>query len=205
MEEWRPFVAQWQRADERHETSPPAEVRGKDSRNLPTGRNAGPGMGHPPASRHKKDQRHRIVLALVKTLEDNPHPVVAHFLVAPRRFFGVRRCPLRRRGRTKKTSLDHYVPLLLSGLQTPIEADIQCMLKRHRTSRHAIFLFREVRDRFLAHSHHFTARKFAELAMPTAIQAKRHTVWLSISARTRQDRLCRQINKRRLFTTAFRQ
>ena len=28
----------------------------------------------------------------------------------------------------KRHPLDHYVPLLLSGLQSPIEASMQCML-----------------------------------------------------------------------------
>ena len=127
MEQWRPLVTQWQRADERHETSPPTEVREKISQiSEPADM-----LGLEWAILRQvdtKNQRHRIALALVKTLADNPHPIVAQFLVRQGVFSEFDDVRAAAATGLKRHPFDHYVPLLLSGLQTPIEADIRCML-----------------------------------------------------------------------------
>jgi hypothetical protein len=128
MEEWRPLVSQWQRADERHETSPPVEVREKISQISEPAEMLGLEWAILRQVNAKKDQQHRIVLALVKTLEDNPHPVVAQFFVRQSVFSSFEDVRQATAEGLKRHPLDHYVPLLLSGLQSPIEADIKCML-----------------------------------------------------------------------------
>jgi hypothetical protein len=128
MEQWRPFVTQWQRADEHRETSPPAEVREKIAQIAEPADMLGLEWAILRQVNAKKDQRHRIALALVKTLEDNPHPIVAQFLVRQGIFSEFDDVRSAAETGLKRHPFDHYVPLLLSGLQTPIEADIQCML-----------------------------------------------------------------------------
>ncbi|MGA2060864.1 MAG: polymorphic toxin-type HINT domain-containing protein [Thermoguttaceae bacterium] len=128
MEQWRPFVTQWQRADDRRETSPPAEVREKIAQISEPADMLGLEWAILRQVDTKKDQRHRIALALVKTLEPNPQPVVAQFLVRQSVFSEFDDVRSAAATGLKKHPFDHYVPLLLSGLQTPIEADIRSML-----------------------------------------------------------------------------
>ena len=181
MEEWRPFVAQWQRADERHETPPPAEVRARIAEISEPAEMLGLEWA---ILRHvdmKKDQRHRIVLALVKTLEDNPSPVAANFLARQGVFSEFDDIRSAAAEELKKHPLDHYVPLLLSGLQTPVEADIKCMLSAtgHLATQYSYFREGALSD--FSTTLTISPQKVRRICLPTAIQANQHTVWLSIS------------------------
>jgi hypothetical protein len=128
MEEWGPFVAKWQRANQRHETSPPAEVRARIAEISTPAEMRGLEWAILRHADANKEQRHRIVLELVRTLAENPNPVAANSLARQGVFSEYDDVRSAAAEGLRNRHLDQYVPLLLSGLQTPIEADIKCML-----------------------------------------------------------------------------
>jgi len=127
---WRPRVAQWLGGIERNSTVMPSGFRddlGKISDScemLGLERSLWLEVG----AKGKKQELHRMTLATMLALADNPYPAAAESLVRGAvfsEFSDVRTAAITG---LKKHALDHYVPLLLSGLKSPIEASAQYML-----------------------------------------------------------------------------
>ena len=127
MEQWLPLVNQWILAVERHE-APPAEVREKVAKIYDQTEMLGLEWAIWRKVSSKKSQQHQMALALIQALADNPRPVAAQSLTRQAVFSDFEDVRAAAITALKRRPFDHYVPLLLSGLQSPIEADLQCVL-----------------------------------------------------------------------------
>ena len=143
VDRWRPLVAQWRKAVEHHQTAPPAEVRDKlvklsdSAEMLALERALWREVG---AKRHKEAYR-AMLLATVDVLSGNRHPAAAEGLARLAVFSDskdVRKAAVKE---LKNHPLDEYVPLLLSGLQMPIEAEAGYALAANGDliAHHAVF------------------------------------------------------------------
>jgi len=127
---WRPRVAQWLGAIERSNGLMPSDFRenlGKISDSyemLGLERSLWLEVG----AKGKKLEFHRMSLTTMLALSDNPYPAAAESLVRGAVFSEFNDVRTAAATGLKKHPLDHYVPLLLSGLQSPIEADMRCVL-----------------------------------------------------------------------------
>ncbi len=91
----------------------------------------------------KKSKLHPLTLALAQTLLDNPHPAAARCLTqlaALTEWDDVRDAAV---AGLKRRPLDHYVPLLLAALQTPLEADVRFDTDANGNLISKVQLFRE--------------------------------------------------------------
>lgn len=129
IDRWRPLVAQWRRAAESHEPSPPTEVRNKVAETwnliemLGLQRALWQYVG---VKRDQRQQYHSMCLELTQVLDQNPHPAAAQclaWLAVVSESENVRDAAVEA---LKRHPLDHYVPLLLAGLRSPLEAAMQC-------------------------------------------------------------------------------
>ena len=129
MDRWRPLVARWLRAVEHHETAPPAEVRDKlakisDSADMVAfervlWQEVGP-------KRHKEAYR-AMLLGALDMLSGNPRPAAAECLARLAVFSDFADVHVAAIEDLKKRPLDQYAPLLLSGLQMPIQAEVNTL------------------------------------------------------------------------------
>ncbi|MEI7902762.1 MAG: hypothetical protein WCK89_21150, partial [bacterium] len=124
---WRPLVGQWRSAMERGEStsrdvvrqrlstiSDPAEMLGMEQ-----------DLWRQVGAKHQPRLYHAMILELMHALRGNPHPAAAESLARHAVFAehgDVRAAAI---AGLKPHPFDHYVPLLLSGLQTPIDADVR--------------------------------------------------------------------------------
>ena len=107
----------------------------------------------------KKYQLHAMTLALARTLEGNPHPAAAECLAnlaVSSEWNDVRDASI---AGLKRHPVDHYVPLLLAGLQTLSVGDVRFEANRNGslTTRYSVY-----RDNAIADFTH-TARKAPEM------------------------------------------
>jgi hypothetical protein len=128
MDRWRPLVAQWSRAA--HDPSPPAVVRERLTKISDGAQMAGleGALWRQVGVKRQQRQYHDMLLAMVRALGDNPHPVAAESLVRSAVFSESKDVAAAAVAGLKRHPLDHYAPLLLSGLQSPVEACMQCSL-----------------------------------------------------------------------------
>jgi hypothetical protein len=127
---WRPLVAGWHSAVGRSATAIPAEVREKIAKIA-----EGPEMlalerelWHEAGGKGRAQLYHDMIVALMPLLGENPSPAAAASLARHAAFSDAADVRAAAIAGLKRHPLDHYVPLLLSGLQPPIEADLQFAL-----------------------------------------------------------------------------
>ena len=127
MDRWRPLVAQWSRAADRGDPALPAPVREKLSKISDAAEMVGleGALWQQVGAKHQRRPYHDMVLAMALALGDNPQPVAAESLARSAVFSGSKDIVAAAVRGLKRHPLDHYVPLLLSGLQSPIEARVQ--------------------------------------------------------------------------------
>ena len=125
VDRWRPLVVQWRNAVTRHQTAPPVEVRDTLTKTsnrtemVALERTLWQEVG---AKRHK-EAYHVMLLSIVEMLAGNPHPPAAESLVRLAVFSAAEDVRTAAIKALKKHSLDHFAPLLLSGLHMPIEPE----------------------------------------------------------------------------------
>ena len=143
VDRWRSLVARWRNAVERHQTAPPPEAAEKIAKTsdptelLALERTLWQEVG----VKRYKDAYRTMLRTMVEILDANPSPAAAMSLARQAVFSpaeDVRKAAIRG---LKKHPLDHYAPLLLSGLQTPIEAEAQYALAANGDliARYAVF------------------------------------------------------------------
>lgn len=126
MERWRPLVAQWRRAAERRDM-PSAEIEEQIAKISDSAEMVGleRAIWQDVGAKNKKRPYHDMLLTMMQTLRDNPYPAAAESLVRHAVFSDAEDVRATAIEGLKRRSLDHYVPLLLSALQSPIEASTQ--------------------------------------------------------------------------------
>jgi hypothetical protein len=125
LESWRSLTAGWQRALDRGKTAPPAEVREKVVNLSESGDMLALQKAIWQEAGGKKQKLHSLTLALSQALNDNPHPAAAEcltHLAIYSEWEDVRAASI---AGLKRHPIDHYAPLLLASLQSPIEADVR--------------------------------------------------------------------------------
>ena len=127
---WRPRIGQWLGTIQRGDALLPQDLRDRICVISDSGEMLGleRGLWLEAGAKNKKQELHRMVLAIALALADNPYPAGAEALARSAAFSEYTDVRSAAISGLKKHPLDHYVPLLLSGLQSPIEADMQCML-----------------------------------------------------------------------------
>ena len=80
------------------------------------------------AAKNKRPEYRRMSLAITLALAENPNPAAGEALARSAVFSEIPNVRLAAMDGLKHRPLDQYVPLLLSGLQSPIEADMRFML-----------------------------------------------------------------------------
>ena len=130
VDRWWPLVAKWRKAAELHQPAPPAEVaemiaKISDSTELLALERA---LLQEVAAKREKDAYHAMMLAMVQTLARNPHPAAAESLARHAVFANFQDVRTAAINGLKKHPLEHFAPLLLSGLQMPIQAEAQYKL-----------------------------------------------------------------------------
>jgi hypothetical protein len=130
MDHWRSLVGQWRRAVESHQSPPaalpekvaqisdPVEMQGLERA---INREIGP-------QKTNRTFFHEWMRQWTEAIERNPHPVAAQLLAHIAVFSEFEDLRRSAAAELKKRPLDHSVPLLLSGLQSPIEGDAQFMM-----------------------------------------------------------------------------
>ena len=129
-EHWRPLVAQWRKAAEGHDPAIPAAVREQiakisDAAEMVALEGT---LWRQVAAKRQTRLYHDMLLAMMPVLGGNPRPAAAESLARYAAFSGFKDVRAAAVAGLKRHPLDHYVPLLLSGLQSPIEASMQCTL-----------------------------------------------------------------------------
>ena len=132
VDRWRPLVVQWRNAVKHHQTAPPAEVRDKlvklsDSAEMLALERA---LWQEVGAKREKEAYHAMLLAMIEMLAGNPRPAAAGSLARLAVFCDLKDVHAAAIEALKKHPLDHYAPLLLSGLQMPIEAQAQPLAGR---------------------------------------------------------------------------
>jgi hypothetical protein len=125
-ERWTPIVAQWQRTKEGdgpldreamatalRELNDQAEMFGLEQ-----------ALWQQVGSKRKPAEFEAIVLEVIAGLEKNPSPVAAHFLARQAVFADSDDVRKAATAALKPRPWDHFVPLLLSGLQSPLEGSV---------------------------------------------------------------------------------
>ena len=127
IEWWRLPVTRWRNAIDGHETSPPTDVREKVSKVSDSIEMLGLQRSLWQCVGMKRDQRrqfHAMSSELIQVLADNPHPAGAQcltWLAVLSQYEDVRTAAA---AGLKRHPLDHCVPLLISGLRSPIEVAV---------------------------------------------------------------------------------
>ena len=143
VDRWTPPVVKWRDAAQRGDAALPAAVREKlvKSSDAVEFLSLERALWQQVGLKRKQKAYHFMLLAMVPALGENPHPAAAaslarHAVFAP--FDDVR---LAAAAELKRRPLDQYAPLLLSGLQMPIEADAQHILLPNGdlTSHYSVF------------------------------------------------------------------
>ncbi len=132
VDRWRPLVVQWRNAVKHHQTAPPAELRDKlvklsDSAEMLALERA---LWQEVGAKREKEAYHAMLLAMIEMLAGNPRPAAAGSLARLAVFCDLKDVHAAAIEALKKHPLDHYAPLLLSGLQMPIEAQAQPLAGR---------------------------------------------------------------------------
>jgi hypothetical protein len=127
---WRSLAAKWRQSLARGETIPP-EIREKVVNFSDAGEIASLQKAMWLEVGSNKTKMQPLLLALAQTLKDNPHPAAAEYLSRLAVF--AERDDIRDAAVAglRDRSFDHYVPLLLASLQTPIEADLRFDVDGH--------------------------------------------------------------------------
>jgi hypothetical protein len=130
VERWRPVVTQWRKAAEGGDPAMPAEVReqivkiGSPAEMVALEADLWQQVG----VKRKARLYHDMTLQMMRALGANPHPAAAESLARYAAFSGFDDVRAAAAAGLKRHPLDHYAPLLLSGLQSPIEASLRWML-----------------------------------------------------------------------------
>ena len=129
MDRWRPLVARWLRAVEHHETAPPAEVRDKlakisDSADMVAFERV---LWQEVGPKRHKEAYLAMLLGALDMLSGNPRPAAAECLARLAVFSDFADVHVAAIEDLKKRPLDQYAPLLLSGLQMPIQAEVNTL------------------------------------------------------------------------------
>jgi len=130
VDRWRPRVAQWLGVIQRNSGLMPADFRDDLSKISDSCEMLGleRALWLEVGAKGKKQEFHRMVLTTVLAMSENPYSAAAESLVRAVVFSQFNDVRTAAATALKKHPLDHYVPLLLSGLQAPIEADMRCHL-----------------------------------------------------------------------------
>jgi hypothetical protein len=130
VERWRPVVLQWRKTAEDGERAMPAEVREQVGRidNAADMVALEGDLWQQVGAKRKSQLYHDMGLQMMRALGDNRHPAAAESLARYAAFSGFADVRAAAAAGLKRHPLDHYVPLLLSGLQSPIEASMQWTL-----------------------------------------------------------------------------
>ena len=128
--QWRPLVAQWRGAVEGHDSAIPLTVREQIAKISDAAEMVAleAELWRHVAVRRQARLYHDMTLAMMPALGDNPRPAAAESLARYAAFSGFKDVRAAAIAGLKRHPLDHYVPLLLSGLQSPIEASMQWTL-----------------------------------------------------------------------------
>jgi hypothetical protein len=120
---WRPLVAQWLAAIESSGAVMPREIWERLARISDPCEVLGleRALWLQVGAKNKKQEYHRMVLAIMLALADNPYPAAAESLARCAVFSEFNNVRMVAAAGLKGRPLDHYVPLLLSGLQSPIK------------------------------------------------------------------------------------
>jgi hypothetical protein len=130
IEDWRLLVAQWRKAAEGRDPAIPAAVTERiakigDAAEMVALEGA---LWRQVAAKRQTRLYHDMTLAMMPVLGGNPRPAAAESLARYAAFSGFDDVRAAAVSGLKRHPLDHYVPLLLAGLQSPIDAGIQCTL-----------------------------------------------------------------------------
>jgi hypothetical protein len=127
---WRPLVAQWRRAAEGRDPAIPAEAREQIAKIGDAAEMVAleGDLWRQVAAKRQTRLYHDMTLAMMRVLGENPRPVAAESLARYAAFSSFQDVRAAAVAGLKRHPLDHCVPLLLSGLQSPIEATLQCTL-----------------------------------------------------------------------------
>jgi hypothetical protein len=123
LQYWWSLAAPWQKLLEAGETAPPAEMRDRVANVSEPSEMLALEKVFWQAAGSKKSRQHTVALALAEMLRDNPHPAAAKCLAtmaAGSDWDDVRGASIQG---LKQHPFDHYVPLLLSRLQTLLVTD----------------------------------------------------------------------------------
>ena len=127
---WRPLVTQWRTAAEHHAATVPTAAREKLAAIADPVEMLGleRALWRQVGVKRQTREYHAMLLAMTPLLGENPSPVAAESLVRSAVFSGFKDVRIAAVDALKRHPLDHYVPLLLAGLQSPIEASAQYRL-----------------------------------------------------------------------------
>ena len=125
-----PLVAQWRKAAEAHDPAIPTAVRERIAKISDAAEMVAleGDLWRQVAAKRQAGLYHDMTLAMIRVLGGNPRPAAAESLARYAAFSAFKDVRAAAVAGLKRHPLDHYVPLLLSGLQSPIEASMQCML-----------------------------------------------------------------------------
>ena len=127
---WRPLVVPWRNAAQRGDAALSAALREKLAKISDATDMLGLewAMWQQVGVKHQQKAYHFMLLAMMPALDENPHPVAAASLARHAVFAAFDDVRSAAAAALKRRPLDQYAPLLLSGLQTPIEAEAQYAL-----------------------------------------------------------------------------
>jgi hypothetical protein len=120
---WRPRVAQWLAAIEETSATLPEDFRAKLCRISDSNEMLGleRSLRQLTGTKGKKQDFHRMVLAITLALADNPNPAATEALARGAVFSEFNNVRTAAAAGLKGRPLEHYAPLLLSGMESPIK------------------------------------------------------------------------------------
>ena len=123
---WRPLVAQWYAGAERGDAALPAALRKKIIKTSDAAEFLGleQALVKQVATKHHQKEYHLMLLALVPALGENPHLAAAASLVRHILFAGFDDVAAAAAAGLKGRPPDHYMALLLGGMQSPLETSV---------------------------------------------------------------------------------
>ena len=123
-------MAQWRKAAEGHDPAIPAAVRERIAKIGDAAEMVAleGDLWRQVAAKRQTRLYHDMTLAMMQALGGNPRPAAAESLARYAAFSAFEDVRAAAVAGLKRRPLDHYVPLLLSGLQSPIEASMQWTL-----------------------------------------------------------------------------
>lgn len=124
---WRPLVARWRSAAEPDQESASAEIREKiRAISRPTEMLAlERTLWQQADGQHRKATYRATALDMIKILADNPHPAASESLARHAAFSNFEDVRDSAVGVLARRPLDHFVPQLLSALQSPVEEEVR--------------------------------------------------------------------------------